>query len=317
MSKRLIRVLIFAIGLAIAYSATSLAIVANKPVRDFVPNILSSRDNTNSITERLNSYTDRNQKLDYLFIGSSNMVRASNRNALEGLEYENISSGSQTPLNSYYLAKRLVDENSAEVILVDTYWHTSTTEVNGTEGTVHLASNFPFSLEWLQMAAAVGLPSAINSTIANGLWQHFWPENLTVDPVEIDTQTTNAPPKLKTANREKVLRRLDPGPVTMSERHLSYFDKLIEHLNQGDTRVVMIRTPVSKELKDSVDNYPQTVEPFVQIAQKHGVEFYDFNSDELSQRLNLELTTDFLDANHLNSLGAGKLTTLLLEILES
>lgn len=92
---------------------------------------------------------------------------------------------------------------------------------------------------------------------------------------------------------------------------LSYIEKIVAFCKKEDIRLVFVTAP-------SLDRYLEAVGPyepahdFVQdLADTYGIEYLDFN---LAKKEYLNLSgEDYIDVDHLNEIGAEKLTKLLTE----
>lgn len=95
----------------------------------------------------------------------------------------------------------------------------------------------------------------------------------------------------------------DPN-LTMQENQLAWFEKIVEYCDREGIELLLIKTPKSNW---SITKHEQ----MTAYAQEHGLDFIEFSSQEMINTLGLDLAVDFRDPDHLNIVGAKKLSTWL------
>ncbi len=92
--------------------------------------------------------------------------------------------------------------------------------------------------------------------------------------------------------------------LTMRADQLEWFEKIVEYCDAEGLELLLIKTPKSSW---SLTKHEQ----MAAYAEEHGLDFIDFSSQQMISLLGLDLTVDFRDEDHLNIVGAKKLSTWL------
>ncbi len=100
----------------------------------------------------------------------------------------------------------------------------------------------------------------------------------------------------------------DVHPEWFFELEANYLNKLIEECQKRDIEILLIKTPkTSWDLEGY--KYCQTV------AEKYGIDYFDFNTDEYFKAADLDYQHDLYDKDHLNVRGAVKVTDYIADYL--
>lgn len=92
--------------------------------------------------------------------------------------------------------------------------------------------------------------------------------------------------------------------LTMKEDQLKYFEKMLAYCEEEGIQVLLIKTPKS--------SWSLTRHMLVEeYAEEHDLDFIEFSNSEMMETLGLDAATDFRDGDHLNLLGAKKLSKWL------
>lgn len=97
----------------------------------------------------------------------------------------------------------------------------------------------------------------------------------------------------------------DDEVAALDANGLYYLEKIIDFCREKDIRLVLLKTPMG-------DNWDEAEYNAVRlIAERYGLEYYDFNSEPLYDTIGFNPATDLYDADHMNYWGARKLTKWL------
>lgn len=96
--------------------------------------------------------------------------------------------------------------------------------------------------------------------------------------------------------------------LTMNEGNRKYFGWVVDYCKENDINLVLIKTP-----KRSWNRTKQL--GVAELAEEYGLDYLDFNSEELIEAIGLDITKDFADPDHLNIRGTTKLTDYMCEYL--
>ncbi len=95
----------------------------------------------------------------------------------------------------------------------------------------------------------------------------------------------------------------DPS-LTMNPDQLKYFEMILDYCENEDIEVLLIKTPKSSW---SLTKH-MLMEEYV---EEHGLTFLEFSSMEMMEKLGIDPSRDFRDSDHLNLIGAQKLSRYL------
>lgn len=288
-----------------------------------LPNHRDSSGGYGYTLERLKE-VEEYSNIDILFLGSSHTYRGFDTSYFDEQGYSsfNLGSSGQTPLNSYYLLEQHIDKLKPKVIVMDTYWRVAQ---NGTgiESTADISANSEPNFSIFKMAAASRDIVTLQISITNAMQRTFWRD---LDEV---TQREYPADEYVHGGYVRTERKLDPDKVKnlkqhtaeVNERQLAYTEKIVKLAQANGSKVVLVRTPVTDEFLESIDNYTETASWISDISTRTGAQFLDFNKSEIRDNLELQSFVNFYDKNHLNNSGVVKfneeLFTYLKPILEN
>ena len=115
---------------------------------------------------------------------------------------------------------------------------------------------------------------------------------------------------LRSKKRKVKLKKIlidgdEPEPdLRMTDFQLLYFRKLIELCQKEDIQVLLIKTPKGSWSASRSAGVEE-------LAQEYGLDYLDFNRSVLFNAVGLDAAMDFSEPEHLNMLGAFKLTDYL------
>lgn len=138
-------------------------------------------------------------------------------------------------------------------------------------------------------------------------WTSLKSEDFTIDDDEHPIYRGNFAYALANpVNLEKIVidnDELEPDLV-MKEDQFKYFEKMLAYCEKEGIEVLLIKTP-KQSWSLSRHNMVQ------QYADEHGLDFIEFSNQEMVDTLGLDGEKDFRDGDHLNLLGAQKLSKWL------
>jgi len=259
------------------------------------------------------------ESVDVLFLGSSHINKGIDPRLFQksNIQAFNLGSPSQCPLNSYFLLKEALKTKKIKAVVVDLYWKVMQTD-SGTEGALNLISNAPLSEEMAMMGLATKDFSVYNTMAGIYACRLFHPlheaeqtdlESRIYIPggyVEMDRRSVE--PEILSGLADETV------PV-FSDRQMYYLEEILRLCRKNGITVMLIRTPVTREYRNSILNYEATIKPIETLAKKYDVPFLDYNDHRRRQAMGLSSTVDFYDKNHMRESGVVKFNTLLIRDL--
>lgn len=244
---------------------------------------------------------DKHLKHDLIVLGSSHAYRGYDMAVVKnaGLTCFNLGSNAQTPLNTYFLVKDLLNENNVKTVLIDVYCHALNN--NGLEGTADLTQNYPSWNAAIPMALAQKDPRAWNMLTLRGLM---------AGRDEMYEEQCNG--KLGSCLIADSLNEpvsFGQGQYTApSDEQLRYLTKTIKYLKSIGAKVVLTEHP-SPDGADRIGhrNHLSRMKSF---ADENGIETVFVMDLE-----GLDPQDHFYDHTHLNAKGAALFTRHLLQEL--
>jgi hypothetical protein len=89
---------------------------------------------------------------------------------------------------------------------------------------------------------------------------------------------------------------------------LEYFEKIVAYCQENDKELILFKTPKTTWTgSDSAQ--------IQELAEKYGLVYLDFNRQELLEAIDFDVNTDMKDKDHLNTIGAEKLSRYLADYL--
>lgn len=238
------------------------------------------------------------EDVDILFIGSSHCYRGFDPRFFEQhrLSVFNLGSTSQSPLNSFYLLRRYLDDLRPEVLVVETYWEVMA--FDGTESTLDLAANTAPSGELYAMTLATRNARAINGVLSNLLNFRQQPIDQVVPELPSVDEYIHGGFVETTRVEFHDPRRLEPHDVDVNSVQTRYLARIIEMALSRGIEPVLVTAPVSETYFRAVANYDHWRSLVEELAASFDVRYIDFNDDP-----ELTATSLFYDLDHLNQKG--------------
>lgn len=294
----------FIAGLIVAYAV---ALLATNVLPASTASAINLKNTTGGFGHSLPRFNEAKEvrDVDVLFIGSSHAYRGFDTRVFEdnGVSAFNLGSSNQTPINSLNILRKYDDNITPKRLVIEVYWG-ALRNGDGNESTIDISSNTNVNFDIARMAVTTRTVEGINSTFANLLLQTFDTQRLDNSRQQDITLDTYIPGGfVETVRMQR--RELD-----FPEFEVRYSDKQIEHLEQIITsaqnngiEVTLVRTPVSRELVESITNFDEMTDEIDMIADRHAIDFLDFNREEVLDDLDLSLGVHFYDRDHLTQAG--------------
>jgi hypothetical protein len=249
--------------------------------------------------------------VDVLIAGSSHAYRSFDPRifAEAGLRAFNMGSTNQTPLNTYYLLQEFLPVLKPELVLVDVYVRTLSSE-DGLESFFDLAVNLPLSLNMFKMAVATGQPHAVNRLVELQMGRLARPlDRIQQKEVRGETYVPGG-----YCESEKIIGKdvefQNFGKIHPAQIQIEYLEKIIGLLKDRGITAVLVTAPFPEEHRRAIENYAALTRRIDRLARRHDVFYKDFNG-----LLDLKTYTHFMDTHHLNHAGVQRFNRALLDQL--
>jgi hypothetical protein len=255
-------------------------------------------------------FNEKPDSFDVLFFGSSHMYCSVDPAILKeetGLSSYILATQKQPLWITYHYMVEALKTQNPKIIVVEV---NTVTEENAfmDEGTNYTAIDpIPFSKNKIEMIWASAPKGQRRYYIFNLMKYHDrWEELQKTDYVR--TYETECDPdkgyvRLTTSaidiEREDISRVKDIK--IGNEKNLIYLNKIIDLANEKEIRLILLKAPSNANKEEKM--YYNGV---ASAAEARGVEFIDYNDDELYKEVGLDLKTDFYDRRHLNETGMKK-----------
>ncbi len=310
--------LLFAIMLVIAQISVA-----------FLERISDDRSSTQKISKYQieDFYALENNSLDVLFMGSSHAMCTYNPYTWEekfSSNAYNLGTALQQPDTAYYLLREVYKTQRPRVLVYDVYFKVMQCEKTTEQAETVLMELNPslnsFAFWWnnLDMDARVNY---FNNHI-NPFGRLF----SVFSKWESARKAVNEPrnPNYRgkgfyvtesVVSQELLKEEKHPFPkeyAPFTERQTQYLKKMVELAQSYGTKVVFVSAPIPPTILNRIDYYPQLNRDAHALAEKLGIEYFDFAMKQLDEGLKLS-DADFADQGHLNLQGADKFNKFIIE----
>lgn len=247
--------------------------------------------------------------VDVVVFGSSHAYRGFDPRmfAAAGYSMMNLGSTNQTPLNSYYLAKRYLPRLRPELVIYEVYYQSLASD--GLESCRDLAVNSRASLELLEMSAATWNIGATVYASAKELRAVRDP--MSIQQADIAGETYVPGGYVESDGRRDKLLTGDSFSFEPKKEQLEYLERLTWRAKNDGADVVWVTHPLPTDHLARIAGYPRIKAQIESAAREAGVRYWDFNDD-----LTLDPLDDFTDFHHLSARGVKKFDAALLARLE-
>ena len=228
--------------------------------------------------------------IDYLFCGASHALHAINPVVIDeelGTNSYNLSSSFMTMQGKYELISKELARNPVSTLIMELSYSSFTRnrDTEGPEGDIYLLGRLENPLERIKYFFSAMRTSDYVSvyyyTLSYGIASIGGIINGPVDtspryankgfsPLESTDLTVSEDEYVSMYNTQSFDNEI-------FEENVMYLNKVIELCREKNTRLILIVTPLSKELICQYDNLDTSRKWYEEIAGKNGIEFYDFN----------------------------------------
>ena len=250
------------------------------------------------------------KNIDVLFLGSSHAFLGFDPRIFQEYNIKSFNLGvrGQGPLNSYYLLKRYHDVLRPKILIFECYFHSMV--VDGYEAYMYTLINHPLDFSILEMGITTGGVRGIRSFFIQLVKRirfplHKYPTINSRWYIKGGYQTTNEKNDSKTEISKGYNREFKLSPL-----QLKYLGKILSFCKEKNIKVFMVTSPLPDVFLKQLLNYEEMNRQIRGIANKHNVQYIDFNSI-----MKLDFYEDFRDSHHLNQDGVNKFNNKLINIL--
>lgn len=258
--------------------------------------------------------------IDVCFIGNSQIVYGINGMDMYedyGISAYSLASGNQPVLTSYYWLKEALKTQDFPLLIIDVsmlYENAGEHRFRMNIDTMKWSSNKVEAI--LEHSKSETADPAISYFFKIMKYHSRWQELTEEDFDYSDFRNfvyrgNNMEATLldnKLSYEELMIDNDEPEEVEIVEEHREYMIKMIELCKEKGIDVLLVKTP-----KDSWSLTRH--EGAQEIADTYGLEFLDFNFDEMLQAFGFNIERDMKDIDHLNIRGADKLSAYLSEYI--
>lgn len=247
--------------------------------------------------------------VDILFLGSSHAYRGFDTRIFsgQGLKTFNMGSTSQTPLNSYYLLEKYLDQMHPKLIVFEVY--PVLLGEDGIESFFDLVINLPLSREMAEMAVAVKNPHAINSLLGVTLGRVRKPlAKYSQHDVKNEQYVSGG--YCQSFASESTVKSIISKKIEVDKSQVHYLSEIIRLSKSKNIPIVLVTQPIQKEYLKSITNYDAVSKTVSSIAGAENVKYIDYN-----KVISLDSAKDFLDKDHLSQSGVEQFDAYLLKDL--
>jgi len=292
----------------------SIIVIANSPIKQYIPNIKLTRGGYGHNLIRLRE-ADTVKNIDYLFIGSSHVYRGFDVTVFKANDINvfNLGSSAQAPRNSYFLLKQYLPKIKPKKVIMDVYWGGFLNE--GVESTIDILSNKKLVEEDLQMALSHKNIVPMNTYFAS-LFGNLTNDVTTANQLQVENDIyykggyVNRDSKIK-AEVLKNTPQFDENE-SYNDVQWQYLIKCYELCRLHDIELILTRVPVTKELISNTKYYNEYTTTINNFCQTNKLVFLDFCTLKQIELIGLSSAEHYYDLSHLNKFGAEKFCNFLI-----
>lgn len=283
--------------------------------------------------------------LDVLILGSSHVFKTFDPRVFEDKGYQllNLASPSQNPENSYFILKDFFDgalspkgQRPTPKVIVHELYCKTISDRPSLESYTKSVEHHPATYNFFKLGLLTKNTTAINMFFSSmlkrkfGIYEEkrtysdvssyvrygFYRTNTTrgKDYVRYDIpidQITFENEQEKTQYKRDKIRDSKICSGAPSKRQMSYLKKIIDLSKSYDVPVVLVVVPVPSDFSNNIRDYSKILDSLKSFANSNNSLFIsDFSPVKINEK------TDFADRDHLNFLGATKVSRFFVEELE-
>ena len=251
--------------------------------------------------------------LDTLIIGSSHALRSVKPTILNeelNIKSYNLSSPLMSMYGRYVLLKKEIERNPIKTVYIELSYNALTlNKANlGLEGDLYLLGRLDNAKERIDFAKKVFTKDEYKKVFSDTIQRSkaALSEFSSERPEQYETFGYLPVPsndKSLTIEEKKEIFNTESINTTINPENLEYFDNFIEICREHNINIVLIVTPVSESMILKHKNMDEAFSPYLELAKKYNLKYYDFNLDKKRTELYSEKTA-FYDTTHLSDSGA-------------
>lgn len=274
----------------------------------------------------LNEMYQSEDNIDAVFLGSSHTYKSLDPDLADeiiGINTFNAGSSVQGMNTSYYLLREIMEYHKLKTVYLDT--NPAVARVKANDINIFYISDYMKfdSKNKLELLKSGGNESILNGYIT--FRRNFTNLNIIANlksrktPLSDYSSVTYENEEYRgdgfvysngcnpiTEKNIKNQKRYDfSDKVPVGENYREYMEKIIELCKKNDIKLVLLEHPMLRKNTDSLVGYANYVSYMYGIAEKYGIEYWNFNL----YKGDIGITdSDYLDITHLNGEGAEKYT---------
>lgn len=214
--------------------------------------------------------------LDIAFLGSSEVFTGFNPSIFKekGIHTFNFGSNAQTPTNSLFVYEKYVRSKRPNYLVFDVYW--TVFELDGIEAFIDITTNDTLTIREITL----GVKSHVSPILLNSVLYAWTKQQIfNVYPADFSNrENVKYMPggfvENRSTQRDK-LHLLSNRDVKSLDEQIEAFEMLIQRCKEDGVKVILVKTPVTKEYYNSITNQDQFFSMIKSIADKNDIPFMD------------------------------------------
>lgn len=315
MKSLIIKLCLFFISFVLLYSIVGFFVIKSDLTKQITNLYLKEGGYGNTMT-KFKEMDNYKGNIDILFLGSSHTYRSFNTDFFkqQQLKTFNLGTSNQTMMNTFYVTKEYLSKNPAKIVVIDVFSQMLIDRYN-TESAIDLICNTKLSSSLLKMTLKHNKVNIYNTFLFE-CNKRLLGNVLSSRKESLITHENiyhlGGFVESKKKKQQVYLSKLSETRLNLSERQLSYLEKIIALAQKNKSKVVLVHTPITKELKTKMRNYYINIFKIKEISKKYNTLLLDFNDGEYKWNSKI----DFYDSEHLTQEGVNKFNPIFLKKME-
>jgi hypothetical protein len=251
------------------------------------------------------------KSVDAMIMGSSHAYRGYDIRRFYPHKFFNFGSTAQSPDSTYYLLKEFVPKLKPKLVIINLFpvnLHSS-----GMESYFDLSKNKDFSPQHVSYGLSLKSIMALNLLNESILGKYLFKFNYK-NTMRDNEEYINGGYVKTLKNRQSF--DLDEYPkqnLSNLKRQLSYVKSTISYLKSENVNILLLTQPVTKELRNFLPYYSDSINEIEKIAKKEKINYLHFTEKDFGLSKNFH----YLDYDHLNKDGVKIYNKKLKEIINN
>lgn len=265
-------------------------------------------------------YEQKKDSVDVLVLGSSQLVYGiSSMRLLEeyGISAFSCATGEQPVLCAYFYLKEMAKKQDIKTVIYDMSMLYEEEQEARFRKTL---DSSPLSINKLQTVLEHRKSGITESTWSyvfpimkyHSRWNELTEKDYNYEGLNTEVFKGNimSPEVSQKVSYDKVIVENDEidDSIQMDEAEVKYFREMVQYCEEQGIDLVLIKTPKLTWNKTCMLGAQA-------LADEYGLEYMDFNREELLKATGIDVATDFWNGDHLNIRGAEKLTDYMADYL--